>query len=354
MTNLFDLHASVLPGVPLVESPFFSDLCETTWSGETLRIAKDLNSFGYAVFPLKKYDSKFEEYSKGIMNDFHARFDWQGWKASDTVSLRIQDAWRFDYRVRYFACLPMVLNLLENLYGRKAIPFQTLNFPVGTQQSLHSDHIHFNSMPERFMCGVWIPFEHCHNENGPLFYYPGSHKWPSFGNEHIGISGASLNSSYPNQSNYSKLWEAIAKHQGVEKVKFICEPGDALIWSSNLVHGGSEMINKNLTRWSQVNHYFFEGCGYTTPLANDINHGEIFFREITNIQTNKIVENVITGRKVSSFTSSRLRPQFLDNNQVPNDFNSQNYLRLNPDVLKAGIDPATHYIQFGRSEGRQY
>ena len=42
--------------------------------------------------------------------------------------------------------------------------------------------------------------------------------------------------------------------------------GEALIWSSNLLHGGSPQRDPSLTRWSQVTHYFFEGCRYWKPL----------------------------------------------------------------------------------------
>ena len=52
-----------------------------------------------------------------------------------------------------------ILSLFSTLYGRRAWPFQTLNFPVGTQQHYHSDSVHFSSVPERFMCGVWVDLE---------------------------------------------------------------------------------------------------------------------------------------------------------------------------------------------------
>ncbi len=36
--------------------------------------------------------------------------------------------------------------------------------------------------------------------------------------------------------------------------------GHAIIWSSNVRHGGSKQNNKDLNRLSQVAHYFFEGA----------------------------------------------------------------------------------------------
>ncbi|MGV2085478.1 MULTISPECIES: class I SAM-dependent methyltransferase [unclassified Rhizobium] len=41
-------------------------------------------------------------------------------------------------------------------------------------------------------------------------------------------------------------------------------------------------------------------------------------------------------------------------NKLPIDFDADVYLRLNPDVADAKVDPSTHFIEFGRAEGRKY
>src|SRR5207247_2034074 len=72
---------------------------------------------------------------------------------------RLMDAWIISENVKALARAPKVLAMLEEFYGRKPLPFQTLNFPFGTEQTVHSDAIHFNSMPATFMCGVWVALE---------------------------------------------------------------------------------------------------------------------------------------------------------------------------------------------------
>lgn len=42
------------------------------------------------------------------------------------------------------------------------------------------------------------------------------------------------------------------------------------------------------------------------------------------------------------------------NSSVPDDFNSANYLMLNPDVIHAGLDARLHWINHGATEGRSY
>ena len=48
---------------------------------------------------------------------------------------------------------------------------------------------------------------------------------------------------------------------------------------------------------------------------------------------------------------NRSRELFPD---VPADFDVLAYLLLNPDVLRAGIDPCRHFVEHGRGEGRRY
>jgi hypothetical protein len=70
---------------------------------------------------------------------------------------RVQDAWHSSPAVREIATNRVVAQALEELYGRTALPFQTLNFPHGTEQRAHQDTIHFNSEPAGFMAGSgWL------------------------------------------------------------------------------------------------------------------------------------------------------------------------------------------------------
>jgi ectoine hydroxylase-related dioxygenase (phytanoyl-CoA dioxygenase family) len=183
---------------------------------------------------------------------------------------RVQDAWRISDNVRALARSPKVLDLLEELYGRRPLPFQTLNFHVGTQQATHSDALHFNSMPGGYMCGVWVALEDIDMHNGPLVYYPGSHKLPELTMQEIGAE--------PKESDYPKYEDHIRElieREGMEPEYSTIAKGKGLVWSSNLLHGGAPQRDLSRTRLSQVTHYFFEGCEYYTPMLTD---GDDVFR----------------------------------------------------------------------------
>jgi hypothetical protein len=177
---------------------------------------------------------------------------------------RVQDAWRVSDNVKAIARAPAVLELLGELFGRKPRPFQTLNFRIGTEQAPHSDTIHFNSKPAGFMCGVWVALEDIDSENGPLVYYPASHRLPEVTMSEVGVEAAAEH--YPSYEAY--IGEMIER-RGLEARQATIGKGQALVWAANLLHGGAPQHDPARTRLSQVTHYFFEGCRYWTPLLSD-------------------------------------------------------------------------------------
>ncbi len=344
-----------LPGVPSVESPFFDEIADIeAWDSETRRVGTDLRERGFAVIDFPEPD--FTHIAEAIIKNLGPRYDWDSWRTrgwKEREGLRIQDAWEFDANVRRLAANVKLLELLRRLYGRTAIPFQTLNFPVGTQQAIHSDSTHFSSAPERFMCGVWVALEDIDGENGPLEYYPGSQRFPIYHNEHIGAISAGSTTPY---NLMVSLWARIAEKNGLRKEQFVTRKGQALIWAANLYHGGSEHKNPSRTRWSQVTHYYFDDCVYYTPITSDTFLGHTYYRELTDIATGKRVFSGYSGQRVSeevirNSRGAKDRVQTLLS--LPEGFDPALYLKANPDVASAGVDAADHWIQFGRFENRR-
>lgn len=352
MRNLFE---NPLPGVPAIESPFFDRIfIEGAISDEVLSIACDLRRDGYAVIDFP--DPQLDERAARIRAHLHDRYDWAGWRAGSTMSMRIQDAWQGDEDVRAIAANGRLLDLLSELYGRRAMPFQTLSFPVGTQQHVHTDSIHFSSCPERFMCGVWVALEDMDLENGPLLYYPGSHSLPVYVNEHIGRAACDIPNLASHYRHYEALWDRLIEVHGLRPRRFCARKGQALIWTANLLHGGDRVRDRARTRWSQVTHYFFEGCCYYTPMDSDPFCGRVSFRDPIDIATGKPMANTLSGHRVAQ--------EFLDSARssqapaaafaIPDDFDPAGYLRLNPDVAAAGFDARQHYLAFGHRENRRW
>jgi ectoine hydroxylase-related dioxygenase (phytanoyl-CoA dioxygenase family) len=98
-------------------------------------------------------------------------------------------------------------------------------------------------------------------DNGPLVFYPGSHKLPELTMQEIRAT--------PDKDDYPKYEahiEQLIEREGFEPHYGLIRRGQALVWASNLLHGGAPQRDKSRTRQSQVTHYFFEGCRYYTPM----------------------------------------------------------------------------------------
>lgn len=296
------------PGLPLIESPLFhSDKSSHGLTAEEDRIAASLNEHGFAVFdfPDLDLDSRIERIKANLAPKFDIDFD-DPQSDKTCGDRRIQDAWTFDEDVRAIAANDAVMVLLGKLYGRPAFPFQTLNFPVGTQQEAHSDSVHFSSLPERFMCGVWLAMEDVRPDAGPLFYFPGSHRWPIITNSLIGRRGygGDLASA---QAPYEPAWAALCAASGIKAESFCPRKGQALIWCANLLHGGSRQIDNRLTRWSQVTHYYFDDCIYYTPAFSDEALGRLHLRDIVSISDGQPRPNTYLGEQVLPLPSASAR-----------------------------------------------
>jgi hypothetical protein len=283
-------------GIPKIESPFFDMAWFAEESDEIQEIARSLHEEGYAILDFP--DPALEEIAGSIISELEPHFSMQEWRSGENLDLRIHDAWKFSSKIKKLATNDKILSLLHKLYGRKPVPFQTLNFPVGTQQHFHTDSVHFSSIPERFMCGVWVAFEDTDEENGPLEYFPRSHKLPIYTSERIGCSHASSAAPYEHYHKYEEFWRKLVEQLDLKREVFHARKGQAIIWSSNLLHGGVTHLNRERTRHSQVTHYFFEDCAYYTPLTNEPYLGELNYRKISNIITGESQPQTINGEPV--------------------------------------------------------
>jgi Phytanoyl-CoA dioxygenase (PhyH) len=283
--------------LPWVESPFFSKLLsEKTLTPEQTALAEHYNREGFAVLRNAIDKTLIDQAIAQIEGEYPANL-------GDEPS-RHQDLWKTHSRVRDIASLPQILDVLRFLYDRRPIPFQTLNFKFGTQQRAHSDTIHFSSLPGKFMCGVWVALEDTHTDNGPLFYYPRSHRSEEFNYFNIGIEAKKDFSEY---KEYEDFMEAFMDSRQYERREIYMKKGDVLIWSSNLVHGGSPIRNSHATRWSQVTHYYFEGCLYYSPRFSDMFAGNLNLRPVVDISTGQLVQHTQNGKPFDTINTGDYR-----------------------------------------------
>jgi hypothetical protein len=204
---------------------------------------------GYAVLPGYLSGDEVEGINQELANLI----------ATQQISLRYRNKFMFAFRksARIRAVGEGSLReLIAALLGHHTTLFQSINFLTGSQQRTHSDSIHMSTFPLGGMAAVWVALEDITPGNGPLHYYPGSHKLPYY-----------LNADYANEGTawlignkeYTEYEAAIAQkiaEAGIEKQIFLARKGDVFIWHANLMHGGEPHRDPAQTRKSMVFHYF--------------------------------------------------------------------------------------------------
>jgi ectoine hydroxylase-related dioxygenase (phytanoyl-CoA dioxygenase family) len=153
---------------------------------------------------------------------------------------------------------PMINKVLSFLLGKEVKLFQSINFIKGSEQRAHSDSIHMSTYPQGFLIAIWVALEDIKEEQGALFYYPGSNQLPYLSNEDYDYGGNYWMLGRNANKKYEDKIEEIIREKNLLKKVFEAKKGDVLIWHANLIHGGSKVLDNNFTRKSMVFHYYTE------------------------------------------------------------------------------------------------
>ena len=151
---------------------------------------------------------------------------------------------------------PDLKRILSFILDKDIVAFQTINFLQGSQQRAHSDSIHMTTYPLGYLIAAWIALEDVDHSNGPLFYFPGSHKLPFLLNSDYNKGETALTLGKKDYRDYEDVLEEVIQESQFKKVEFHAKKGDVLIWHANLVHGGAPIIKPGSTRKSMVVHYY--------------------------------------------------------------------------------------------------
>lgn len=282
--------------IPWVESPFFYSILETLpLSQEEKQQCAFFHENGYLVVDL---DIKEEEIEKIISDMYEALNNQNTVFHADhftyTETKRIFEHWKTSQAIAKLTVNPKLLKVLELLYRKEPLPFSTINFIKGSNQPLHSDAIHFHTVPKLWMSGVWIALEDVNEKNGSLTIIPGSHKWPVYDYENLNLPHPDSieDGEAVNYRQYEEFIETLIVVNNGERKIVNLKKGQALIWAANMLHGGcniSGVTDLSNTRLTQANHYFYKGCSeYYHPMFSTLSKGQYakkWCNDETNIKT---------------------------------------------------------------------
>ena len=141
--------------------------------------------------------------------------------------------------------------LLRELLEGSPLVCNSLTFEYGSQQPCHFDTFFMPPPVENKLIASWIALDDVNSENGPLIYYPGSHKIPPY----IFEDGTLVRTDKERPLCEKYIYDEIEKRK-LKRGEFHAKKGDVLIWHAQLFHGGEAIKNNKLTRKSFVTHYF--------------------------------------------------------------------------------------------------
>ena len=256
--------------MPWTESPFFFSIIKNLTLPEDLKkLACDYNSDGYVIIDLDLEESFLNNITKDTERILKSK-DFVGQEKYEyTDHRRLFQAWKDSENIRELTKHPKILKTLKFLYNRDPFAFSTINFSNPTGQPLHSDTIHFNSYPKKWMTGVWVAFEDCNETNGTLRVVKGSHKWKEFDYNDLKITHPDLreNGEQKSYRDYDQFIRELVDAKQAKQKPINIKKGQAVVWTSNLLHGGIEVTCDRISRKSQAIHYFYHGCQkYYTPM----------------------------------------------------------------------------------------
>lgn len=166
---------------------------------------------------------------------------------------------------------PMVMNL--NLTGWKT-----------TQRDWHQDdYLNPDEVRGRYVA-CWFALDTITADSGPFQFVPGSHQWPH-------IKKSKILNFVPEEVRTQRSWpihservltpffESKIAEENLEKVDFLAEKGDVLIWHARLLHRGTVAKNPNAVRKAIITHYTALGAMSAYGPVERWNTGGLYFAD---------------------------------------------------------------------------
>lgn len=141
--------------------------------------------------------------------------------------------------------------ILHSLFGGEPLVCNSLNLGFSPEQCDHIDSMFIPPRIRNKLLVSWIALDEVDITNGPVRYYPESHKLPPYRFSH-----GRQNVIDCEMDHFRKTIQDQLRDKSLAAQKFTAQPGDVLIWHGQLVHGGTPIIDFEKPRRSVVTHYF--------------------------------------------------------------------------------------------------
>jgi ectoine hydroxylase-related dioxygenase (phytanoyl-CoA dioxygenase family) len=177
--------------------------------------------------------------------------------------------------IRRVALSPRLAPVLRQLLDGEPMICNSLNFERGSQQPFHIDTWYMPPPVDGRMVVASICVDDVDADNGPVVYYPGSHRIPPYR-----FSDGRLNEKADEMARCRAYLDAEIARRGLVEREFHGTSGDVLLWHAQLLHGGSPIRDPRRTRASLVVHYWRAADLPADAVRSDDRHGKYLARTL--------------------------------------------------------------------------
>jgi hypothetical protein len=220
---------------------------------------------GYVIIPRAIEDSLCNEYLAELdhiwakdderFKVFHAG-KYIPMKANLRYESKLLDAYVYSNTARQLLLHHSITRFLNLAFGKRSpLLMQSLGFEKGLEGGLHQDTGYVVVHPPLELAACWIALEDIQPGSGELQYYEGSHRIKDFIFSNQFKYYNPVRDGQEQGAKWLSYVEEESKRLGLQLKTFLPKKGDVLIWSADLVHGGSPVQNKEVTRRSLVGHF---------------------------------------------------------------------------------------------------
>jgi phytanoyl-CoA hydroxylase len=180
----------------------------------------------------------------------------------------------------------------------KHVVWQTMFFDKSTGTVAHQDHYYLDSNPPGNLVACWFALETIHEDAGPFFVVPRSHKGPLIQRD-LGAARFSDHNSY-----VEKIQQLIIDQQ-YQAQPMALEKGSILFWHPFLLHGAFSNINPHHSRKSLTAHYLPNcygqlGLKNKRPTANTFNPSILSWKKPLSVHIKEHLQYAVNLIKVNA------------------------------------------------------
>jgi phytanoyl-CoA hydroxylase len=163
-----------------------------------------------------------------------------------------------------------VTDALQLISGHtKFCSWQDMLFDRSTGTIDHQDSWYLDTKPEGKLIGAWFALEDIHQDSGPFFVYPGSHKLPRVSED-----------EYPDHNDFIGKIMELRRESNLAKRHMDLPVGSVLFWHPNLIHGADFPADEQRSRKSLTSHYY--PLGYLRKDSVSLDHDAKMMKPTNN------------------------------------------------------------------------